>query len=325
MLTVASIISRACSIAKCPQYTAIALDLFNSILSDLCIGNHDFAVARGLFSTVFNPGLTSNYGSGPYNLPLDYLRASGSSGEGQKTFWWTLQGVPYPMVPCDLSDFDMQVQQAGNQSYPWLMATDMANASQAISSRYRSTGAVGLTINSAVATPASMVMPGSTLPAYVVGDGIAGEGIVPGTTILAVVGPALTLSNPATATVAAASCMAGIAPQFYVYPPPSGAYPVTIRYQRAMPPILDVTKFPWFPDEGYLVTALAGRLMEVTDDSRVTEFIGDGQRPGRADRRLREYLQNSDDKRNRPQIVELDRRTFGSSFRSLPNTKTTGW
>src|SRR5216684_4425057 len=124
MRTAANIIAQALRIAKAPNYTADALDTLNSILSDLC-QSYDFALARGLFSFNFNPGLTTAFGSGPYSLPLDYLRASGSSGESQKTFFWTLNGVPYPMVPVDLSEFDMQVQQAGLQSYPWLWATDM--------------------------------------------------------------------------------------------------------------------------------------------------------------------------------------------------------
>ena len=45
-------------------------------------------------------------------------------------------------------------------------------------------------------------------------------------------------------------------PVAYVYPPPSGAYPVTVRYQRQMPDIdtpesSDVV--PWFPNQAYLI------------------------------------------------------------------------
>jgi hypothetical protein len=117
----------------------------------------------------------------------------------------------------------------------------------------------------------------------------------------------------------------GIAPVAYAYPPPSGSYAVSIRYQRMMPPIQDVTKIPWFPDEGYLIDELAGRIMEITDDSRAVEYIGDHLHSGRAGRRLARYVAKVDDKSNRPQTVELDRRRFGPSFRNLRNTKQVGW
>ena len=320
MLTAGQITFEAGRIAKVPNYATDQLNLLNSILSDLC-QFLDLAICRGLFSFNFNPGLTSNFGSGPYLLPVDYLRVSGSSGESQKGSFWTLQGVPYPMVPCDLSEFDMQVQQAGLQSYPWLWATDLANASQATSSRYKAIFTLATTASSTAATAATGLN-------IAVGDGIAGEAIVPGTTITGYTPGtgAMTLSAPATGTLSAASCFSGVPPQGFAYPPPSGAYAVTIRYQRQMPPIVDLAKVPWFPDEGYLITALAGRLMEISDDSRTVEFIGDGRMDGgRAGRRLREFLGNTDDKRSRPQTVELDRRRFGPALRVLRNTKQVGW
>jgi hypothetical protein len=317
MLTAATIISRALQIAKAPNYTTEALDLLNAILSDLCL-HYDNALTRRLFTFDFNPSLTSNFGSGPYSLPVDYLRASGSSGEAQKTFFWTLNGVPYPMIPCDLSEFDMQVQQAGIQSYPWLWATDMANASAGNSARYNAATTAALTLNSTTATLASATGVSN-------GMGIAGEGIVPGTTLTGLSGTTATLSAGAAATNASASVFFGTPPVGYAYPPPSGAYPVSIRYQALFPPLVDTSKYPWFPDDGYLIEELAGRVMEITDDSRAIEFIGDRQQSGRAGRRLEMYLNQADDKKNRPQIVELDRRRFGSSFRTLRNTKTIGW
>ena len=302
MLTVASIISAAQQIAKCSGYDTQALNLFNAILMGLC-NDVDSSLSREVYNFDFNPGLTTNFGSGPYNLPVDYLRASGSSGEGQKTFFWTLDGVPHLMIPCDLSEFDMQVQNAGRSSYPLLWATDMANTSVSSSSRYKAMTTIATTINNVTATLASAT-------GVAIGDGIAGEGIGPCTRLNNLVGVTATLSIAAAATLTAGSVIIGMPPQAYAYPPPSGAYPVTIRYQKMMPPIVNTANYPWFPDDGYLIEELAGRLMEITDDARATEFLGNGQMPGRAGRRLRLFLQNDNDKKNRPQQVELDRRNF---------------
>src|SRR5215469_7713722 len=228
------------------------------------------------------------------------------------------------MIPCDLSEFDMQVQQAGLQSYPWLWATDVENSTSRTSSRYTWATTMASTQGSpacvlAVPTPPLLAQPG---------DGIAGEGITPGTTLLAVnsTSGVATLSAPAAATVATGSVFGGTGvPVAYAYPPPSGAYPVTIRFQALMPPLVNTASYPWFPHDGYLIDALAGEMMKITDDARVVEFLGDGARPGRAQRTLQTYMGNLDDKRSRPQTVEMDRRRFGPSMRVLPNTKTIGW
>ena len=317
MLTVAAIIDRALQIAKAPNYTAQALDLFNAIQSDLC-ESYDYALAAGKFLFDFNPALQSDFGSGPYNLPLDYLRASGSTGDGQYSVFWTLLGVPYPLIPCDLNDFYMQVQQAGNQSYPWLWATDMTNLSLTSAARYRA--AFVMDLNAASFT---QVAPAGLSVAA--GDAISGTGIIPGTMVTSYSGTALVLSQAPAATITGASVFTGTCPQVYVYPPPSGAYPVTCIYQRQMPPIVDTSTYCWFPDDGYLIEELAGRVMEITDDARTTEFMGNGMQPGRSGNRLRKYNDKKDDKPVRPQTVELDRRRFGPSFRTLPNTKVVGW
>jgi hypothetical protein len=317
----ASIISRATQIAKCPQYTVQALDFLNAILSDLCLKD-DWTLARGEFNFVFNTNLTQVANgniiiSGPNYLPMDYLRASGSSGsEGwQKSSIWYLQGVPYPMIPVDLAEFDIQVQQAGMQSYPWLWATDMSVAAVSINTTGNLTigseAVAGLT-----ATPA-------------IGQSVAGTGVAPGSVVTAASGGACSLSLPATATVAGASLVFGTPGIGYAYPPPSGAYPVMLRYQRQMPDLtqaqVNAGAFPWFPDDAYLTEELAGRLMEITDDSRTIEFIGDSRQPGRAGRRLAEYQRMEGDKTSRAQSVQLDRRTFGRAFSTLPNTKKIGW
>jgi len=128
-LTAAQIISLACQDAKCPNFTTQALNFMNMELGDLC-RSYDFELAAKTFYFNFNPGLSalmgnSIYGSGPYALPSDFLRV-----KDDKSVFWTLNGVVYPLIPIDLSEFDMAVQQAGIQSYPWWFATDMSIGDQ---------------------------------------------------------------------------------------------------------------------------------------------------------------------------------------------------
>lgn len=115
-------------------------------------------------------------------------------------------------------------------------------------------------------------------------------------------------------------------PVMFVYPPASGAYPVTVRYRRQMPDIAipeTSTTIPWFPNTDYLVTRLAGEIMKITDDERTATFLGEG--PDGAQGILNRYLKLKDDSSNRSKHVRLDRRRFGPRFSSLPNTKTVGW
>lgn len=240
------ILSLAMQDAHAPQtWTTQAQNFMIMELSDLC-QNYDFEVAAKTYNFFFNPGLTSLvggsiYGSGPYPLPADFLRV-----KDPKSVFWSLNGVPYPLIPIDLSEFDMAVQQAGTQSYPWWFATDM---------------------------------------------------------------------SPADGTQSGA----GAVPQAYVYPPPSGAYPVVVRYQSQMPAPVDFTQVPWFPNQGYLRKKVAAMLMGSTDDSREREWMD------AADAMLDKYAKMKDNKTNRAQVVQLDRRRFGSNYSKLPNTKTIGW
>lgn len=126
-LTAAQLCSLCCEDAKTPGYTRQAGLFLNLILGDLCRA-WDFEVAANTFYGNFNPGLTaplgnSIYGSGPYPLPKDFLR-----WKDDKSFFWTLPGtgVTYPEIMCDLSEFDLMVQQAGTQSYPYMVATDLS-------------------------------------------------------------------------------------------------------------------------------------------------------------------------------------------------------
>ena len=248
-LTSAQLLTRARFIAKTPGWTQQSGQYLNVVLQELA-QDYDLDVAKGTINFTFNPSLisTSVYpnitpGGGPYPLPADFLRMV-----DDKDAMWFLLGVPYPMIPCDLSEYDNLVQQAGLTSFPYVFATDMSQSP----------------------------------------------------------------------------------PNLVVYPPPSGAFPVMVRYRRQMPDIVTPetsSTVPWFPNQNYLITRVAGELMKEAGDSRYTEYLGDGsvERPGLAAGILRLYLTMKDDDTNRAKTVKLDRRSFGRSYNTLPNTKTVGW
>jgi hypothetical protein len=252
-LTSAQIVTLACQIAKAPGYTSQAGELLNMILGDLC-QTYEFDVTKRLYSFDFNPGVTAEigpsiYGSGPYALPLDFLRCANDNA-----VWWTLLGVTYFLTPIDLDEFDAAVQQAGIQSYPYWFAVDMSPLDSAQ-------------------------------------QGVAGD-----------------------------------PPVAYIYPPPSGAFPCFVRYFCQMPDIVTPetsTVVPWFPNQAYLKTRLAGEIMQITDDERAPVFLGDG--PSGAQGILTRYLKLKDNQSNRAQVVKLDKRRFGRRFSTLKNTKTVGW
>lgn len=250
-LTAQQIVARACAIAKVPGWLSQGGQYLNMVLSDLC-QTYDFQLARKTTTFNFNLSLVDpsgrfQLGSGPYQLPADFLRC-----QDEKSVFWTLQGVQYMMVPIDLSEMDMAVQQPGNQSYPYWFATDLS------------------------------------------------------------LGDETTYGAPG--------------PVAFVYPAPSGAFPVTVRYFAQMPDIAtpeSSTTVPWFPNQTYLITRVAGELMKETDDSRWQAFLGEG--PEGAQGLLTRYMRLKDDKSNRSTTVKLDRRRFGPNFGKLKNTKNIGW
>lgn len=246
-MTAAQLCARAAVIAHAPGFTAQAGQYLNIVLNDLC-QIHDFELAAKTVYGNFDPGLSavignSIYGSGPYALPADFLR-----WRDDKSAFWTLLGVPYIMIQCDLSEFDMLVQQADIQSYPYIIATDMS-----------------------------------------LGDE--------------------TQEGDST-------------PVFYVYSPPSGNYPYTLRYFSQMPDIATPeasASIPWFPNQGYLLKKTTAYVMGETDDTREAQWHAD------ADKMLREYLIMKDNRSTRATTVKLDRRQFSYAFNRLPNTKQVGW
>jgi hypothetical protein len=386
MLTAGQIIGEAGQRAKVPGYVTQGLQNLNAVLSDLC-QHHDFALARGVFNFNFNPSLATMYGSGPYPLPLDYLRTSGTSGAtgAQRSAWYLYptpafpSGQPMYMTPIDLAEFD-GYPQFPSQSLPELWATDMGGplSQRIVSSQIAILGGgtlIGLSdtsrLSSGMAIAGDAILPGTTISSVagfslvttgdshtstlidnipstvgvVVGQPVRGGQIPPYTYVAAIPGGgtsvtlsqaafgtqvgtdlvfeggAATLSRAPTIAIAQASVFLGIAPVGYAYPPPLGNYPVTIRYQRQMPPIVDLNTVPWFPDEGYLITATAARLTEISDDARTDQM------EARAARRMQKYLELSDDKTNRAQQIQLDQRTYGGGtpYARARNTKIAGW
>jgi hypothetical protein len=120
-------------------------------------------------------------------------------------------------------------------------------------------------------------------------------------------------------------------PALYVWPPPSGAFQVSIRY-FSLPADLPTTivnpgdtTVPWFPNSTYLYTRLAGELMKLSNDDRWPAFVSDQEGSGGAGDLLRRYLQMKDEPLGAVKTVKLDRRNFRPNSQSLPNTKQIGW
>jgi hypothetical protein len=122
------------------------------------------------------------------------------------------------------------------------------------------------------------------------------------------------------------------APNMYVWPPPSGAYPVTARYYSAMPDITtpeSSATIPWFPDQLYLQRRLTGEMMLLSGDDRATMYLnGASKSPNGtffgSSAILERYLTTKDDAQA-VKRVSLDKRYFGNPFNKLRNTKTVGW
>lgn len=114
-------------------------------------------------------------------------------------------------------------------------------------------------------------------------------------------------------------------PSLYVYPPPILQFNLNIRYYGTMPEITTPeasSVVPWFPDQGYLVTRLAGELMRDAGDPRQESFLGDG--PFGAVGILRRFLNLQGDRADASQSVQLDRRFFGPGGKVFPPSKVTG-
>jgi len=119
------------------------------------------------------------------------------------------------------------------------------------------------------------------------------------------------------------------APLMYVWPPPSGSFPVTIVYYAQQADIAapeSSAAIPWFPNQLYLLRRLTGELMLMSDDDRADKFLGGVDRSGfeGATALLDRYLKKQGDDQV-VKTVTLDKRRFGLNFSKLPNTKVIGW
>ena len=121
--------------------------------------------------------------------------------------------------------------------------------------------------------------------------------------------------------------VAGQQPGLYVWPPASGTYPATLRYNPQMPDITDTSTTPWFPNSNYLYTRVAGELMKIANDDRWEAFLSDNeeQHPGGAGVILRKYLTMKDDPETAAKTVTLDPRLFKANIATVRNTKQIGW
>jgi hypothetical protein len=105
----------------------------------------------------------------------------------------------------------------------------------------------------------------------------------------------------------------------FIYPQSSGLIELTHRYMVKQPDITTPetsTVIPWFPDQDYLITATAARLMQITDDSRRDKYLQD------MDKMLRIQLIMEGDEQQVVKSVMLDPRRFHSN-RTLKPTKIT--
>ena len=107
--------------------------------------------------------------------------------------------------------------------------------------------------------------------------------------------------------------------QLFIYPQSSGQIVLTHRYMVRQPDIVTPetsTVIPWFPDQDYLITATAARLMQVTDDTRRPEFLKE------AATMLGIHLIMEGDEQQVVKSVKLDPRRFHTN-RTLKPTKVT--
>lgn len=126
-LTAAQICTIAAQEAKCPGFTQQAGQFLNATLQDLC-QNYDLDAALG--SNPFSFNSTAGTSQGPYNLPDDYLRTQVKDGKDE--IFYTISGVPYPMIQVTKAEYDWLVQTPGFSSFPYNYATDLSTTPKSL-------------------------------------------------------------------------------------------------------------------------------------------------------------------------------------------------
>jgi hypothetical protein len=112
-LTSAQIVVLANQAAKTPGFTSQAGQKLNTILEELNM-TYDIEVIRQTFFFTFNISQQggTNTGTGPYNLPANYLRA-----QHGKVFY-LYNGQPYFMTRVEQWEYDALIQQPGFMDFP---------------------------------------------------------------------------------------------------------------------------------------------------------------------------------------------------------------
>lgn len=108
----------------------------------------------------------------------------------------------------------------------------------------------------------------------------------------------------------------------YIWPASSGAYQAFGRYRTQNTDITTPetsSSVPWFPNQMFLVTRLAGEMMALTGDQRRAEFLEESKRI------LSRFLDMEGNNSDRAATVTLDRRKFGRKWSYLPSTKQVPW
>ena len=111
-LSAQDICTLARQIAKCPGYTQQSGQFLNAALESLA-QNFDFEAIKGV--TSFNLVAGS---PGPITLPADWYRGI------DRSIFYTISGVPYPMVNIEEEEYDNLVQTAGLNGFPQYYMTD---------------------------------------------------------------------------------------------------------------------------------------------------------------------------------------------------------
>lgn len=253
-LTAAQICKIARQTAKVRGFETQSGQFLNLTLQELA-QNYDFDTgARDTFNTVLSGAtapvgnLNAQLASGPFALPLNYLRCK----EGDVYYFPIgLGNQPFPLIPVDINEFDGFFQTAGFMNYPVYFVTD-------------------LSVKDLNANPP-------------------------------------------------------VPPNFYVWPPANGAFPLFLRYfsqpddigDDTVPPELS-TDIPWFPNQQYLIDQVAALLKQLVGAAEAKSDLASNREV------LNRYLKMKDDKSDRAQSVKLDRRRFGRQYSTLPRSKYFG-
>lgn len=109
-------------------------------------------------------------------------------------------------------------------------------------------------------------------------------------------------------------------PTLYLYPQPSISAALTVRYMDNLVEITtpeNSSTVPWFQDQLLLIKMVAEDLMDISDDTRASEFSV------KNDDKMRRMVQMANDKEDRAIVVKKDPATF-RSVRMVRPTKLQG-